>query len=86
MESNGAGKTALMMAPLWAISGTVDSRSEVGRNICRVFTDIYKWIYIYPHCIYPYLHIMKFLRLVRSGTVDSRSEVGDGRFWLAWVS
>ncbi|GAB4817224.1 hypothetical protein N2152v2_004270 [Parachlorella kessleri] len=35
MESNGAGKTALMMAPLWALTGSVDSRSEsnVGRGL-----------------------------------------------------
>lgn len=29
MESNGAGKTALMMAPLWALTGSIDTRSEV---------------------------------------------------------
>ena len=29
VESNGAGKTALMMAPLWALTGSVDSRAEV---------------------------------------------------------
>lgn len=34
MDSNGAGKTALVMAPLWAITGDVDSRSEV-RNILK---------------------------------------------------
>lgn len=27
-ESNGAGKTALVMAPLWALTGQVDARSE----------------------------------------------------------
>lgn len=31
VESNGAGKTALMMAPLWALTGSVDSRAEVLR-------------------------------------------------------
>ena len=30
VESNGAGKTALVMAPLWALTGEVDARSEVG--------------------------------------------------------
>ncbi len=30
VESNGAGKTALMMAPLWALTGSVDARAEVG--------------------------------------------------------
>lgn len=29
MDSNGAGKTALVMAPLWALTGDVDARSEV---------------------------------------------------------
>lgn len=29
VDSNGAGKTALVMAPLWAITGDVDTRSEV---------------------------------------------------------
>jgi AAA domain len=29
VDSNGAGKTALVMAPLWAITGEVDARSEV---------------------------------------------------------
>ena len=29
VESNGAGKTALTMAPLWALTGSVDSRAEV---------------------------------------------------------
>ena len=29
LESNGAGKTALMMAPLWALTGGVDARAEV---------------------------------------------------------
>jgi hypothetical protein len=29
LESNGAGKTALVMAPLWALTGSVDARSEV---------------------------------------------------------
>lgn len=29
MESNGAGKTALVMAPLWALTGNVDPRAEV---------------------------------------------------------
>eukprot|EP00887_Chlorella_sp_A99_P004143 scaffold23.g4143.t1 len=28
VESNGAGKTALMMAPLWALTGDVDARAE----------------------------------------------------------
>ena len=32
VESNGAGKTALMMAPLWALTGSVDSRAEVRRG------------------------------------------------------
>jgi hypothetical protein len=31
-ESNGAGKTALVMAPLWALTGAVDARSEVRRR------------------------------------------------------
>lgn len=30
IESNGAGKTALVMAPLWAVSGSVDTRAELG--------------------------------------------------------
>lgn len=37
IESNGAGKTALVMAPLWALTGSVDSRAEVrrpGRGAC----------------------------------------------------
>ena len=29
VESNGAGKTALTMAPLWALTGSMDSRAEV---------------------------------------------------------
>lgn len=29
VESNGAGKTALVMAPLWALTGSVDARAEV---------------------------------------------------------
>ena len=29
-ESNGAGKTALVMAPLWGLTGDVDARSELG--------------------------------------------------------
>jgi hypothetical protein len=28
-DSNGAGKTALVMAPLWAITGRSDARAEV---------------------------------------------------------
>ena len=34
-ESNGAGKTALVMAPLWALTGDVDSRSEIGGGAGR---------------------------------------------------
>ena len=33
VESNGAGKTALTMAPLWALTGSVDSRAEVRRPL-----------------------------------------------------
>ena len=35
VESNGAGKTALVMAPLWALTGSVDARAEV-RGALRV--------------------------------------------------
>lgn len=28
-DSNGSGKTGLVMAPLWAITGRSDARSEV---------------------------------------------------------
>lgn len=28
-DSNGAGKSALVMAPLWALTGRSDARSEV---------------------------------------------------------
>jgi hypothetical protein len=36
VESNGAGKTALTMAPLWALTGSVDSRAEVGLLLGRL--------------------------------------------------
>ena len=29
VESNGAGKSALVMAPLWALTGSTDARAEV---------------------------------------------------------
>ncbi|PSC67536.1 ABC transporter (ISS) [Micractinium conductrix] len=35
VESNGAGKTALMMAPLWALTGSVDARAE-GTSAARL--------------------------------------------------
>lgn len=31
-DSNGAGKSALVMAPLWALTGRSDARSEVSSN------------------------------------------------------
>ena len=35
MESNGAGKTALMIAPLWALTGSVDARAEGAASTAR---------------------------------------------------
>ncbi|PRW45242.1 ABC transporter (ISS) isoform C [Chlorella sorokiniana] len=40
VESNGAGKTALMMAPLWALTGSVDSRAEGASAARPVLADI----------------------------------------------
>ena len=31
-DSNGAGKSALVMAPLWALTGRTDARLEVGKQ------------------------------------------------------
>ena len=39
-ESNGAGKTALVMAPLWALTGDVDARSELGSGRGLTNADI----------------------------------------------
>lgn len=33
-ESNGAGKSALVMAPLWALTGKSDARAEVSYVLC----------------------------------------------------
>ena len=34
-ESNGAGKSALVMAPLWALTGKSDARNEVSDDLSR---------------------------------------------------
>jgi hypothetical protein len=41
VESNGAGKTALMMAPLWALTGSVDARAEASACACIAFTSLH---------------------------------------------
>ena len=36
-DSNGAGKSALVMAPSWALSGRSDARLEVRSQLCSPF-------------------------------------------------
>lgn len=38
-DSNGSGKTSLVTAPLWALTGDVLSRTEVRRGCCWVVRD-----------------------------------------------
>ena len=40
LESNGAGKTALAMAPLWALTGEMDARSDSGTGRGLINADI----------------------------------------------
>jgi DNA repair exonuclease SbcCD ATPase subunit len=56
-ESNGAGKTALVMAPLWALTGDVDARSELGSGRGLTNSDIVN-------------EDSKFARVKLQGTVD----------------
>lgn len=56
-ESNGAGKTALVMAPLWALTGNVDARSELGSGRGLSNSDIVN-------------EDSKFARVKLEGTVD----------------
>ena len=56
-ESNGAGKTALVMAPLWALTGDVDARSELGSGRGLTNSDIIN-------------EESKFARVKLEGTVD----------------
>lgn len=56
-ESNGAGKTALVMAPLWALTGDVDARSELGTGRGLTNADIIN-------------EDSKFARVKLEGTVD----------------
>ncbi len=56
-ESNGAGKTALVMAPLWALTGDVDARSELGSGRGLTNSDIVN-------------EDSKFARVKLEGTVD----------------
>ena len=37
-DSNGAGKTSLVMAPLWALTGTTDARPDSSRGL--TVTDV----------------------------------------------
>lgn len=58
MESNGAGKTALVMAPLWAITGDVDARSEVSFVTHMGETTLFCVI-----CLHHSVNISGFLRI-----------------------
>ena len=42
-DSNGAGKSALVMAPLWAITGRTEPRSEAGFTACQPHHAFLNW-------------------------------------------
>ena len=42
-ESNGAGKSALVMAPLWALTGKSDARSEVSWMLIIMLWAVLCW-------------------------------------------
>ncbi len=42
-ESNGAGKSALVMAPLWALTGKSDARSEASKPIQLLHASAMSW-------------------------------------------
>jgi hypothetical protein len=44
-DSNGAGKSALVMAPAWALTGRSDARAEVRPCIGSLHTCKHQWFF-----------------------------------------